>query len=74
MKQLLTLILMSQCAISSGQSISVRCSKTAQSLVLKQNNLMIQAGKSQDRNGRQIGGRFNAANVLLATVFRQPIT
>jgi hypothetical protein len=41
---------MSQCAISIGQSISVRCSKTSQSLAITNKNVIIQAGKSQDRN------------------------
>ena len=50
MKNLLTFILISQCAISSGQSLAIRYAATSQTLVLKQNNLMFSAGQSKDRN------------------------
>ena len=50
MKPILFLILMSQSAISNAQSLSVCCSKTAQSLAITQNHLMVQVGKSKDRN------------------------
>ena len=50
MKQLFILILMSQSAISNGQSLSVRYSNQSQFLAIQQGQVMIQAGKSKDRN------------------------